>query len=111
MCQESFQAGEGLDVNHPLPLPDTALQAGLRTVPCRGRSCSQPGDPCAGKGSASPITIACPGGSSPILWLLRSQTGSGTQNQPLPFGHFLWVNHRMVGVGRALCGSPSPTPC
>jgi len=26
-----------------------------------------------------------------------------------PFPH--WVNHRMMGVGRALCGSPSPTPC
>ena len=28
-----------------------------------------------------------------------------------PFSNALLQNHRMVGVGRDLCGSPSPTPC
>ena len=54
-------------------------------------------------------------------WLPKLQGGSKSRatkviSQPAEQPKYLSVfmesqNHRMVGVGRALCGSPSPTPC
>ena len=57
-----------------------------------------PGNVCSGKRQepllpASRGTHWCLGTPGPCLSITRSQ------------------NHRMVGVGRDLCGSPSPTPC
>jgi len=43
------------------------------------------------------------------VWLTQSNHEQGT-NPPGSEGD-VSQNHRMVGVGRDLCGSPSPTPC
>lgn len=56
----------------PAPSARCFVQAGLRAAPCCGRSCSQPGEPCADMGATSPISITHLGGSSLLLWLLWS---------------------------------------
>jgi len=54
-----------------------------------------------GGGSVSPHRSTDHAQQGPVEALRHLRGSNATESQ----------NRRMVGVGRALCGSPSPTPC